>query len=219
MPSNPRPAIPIASARSFAGGGRSIAISRSSPRRPPDQGWQLARDESRTSKVWGGVRVGGLRLIPRLRSSAGPAIGRRKSTRRSDPPPARRDPGRSQGRGEQARERCPRGRIRPARPQLSTKPRNCGRPRRAAGSCRASRRPGSPASIEDRSAQPAHSQAQRSAAPAKAPGSLASSPDPGRPLGSRASDDPRSVGGSGGGASWRFRRSQSGQPPTPHRKS
>ena len=31
FPSNPRPAIPIASARSLAGGGLSIAIRRSSP--------------------------------------------------------------------------------------------------------------------------------------------------------------------------------------------
>ena len=54
MPSKPRPAIPIDElARRRAGGGRSIAISRSSPRRLRGQGRQAPDGRRRTSKVGG----------------------------------------------------------------------------------------------------------------------------------------------------------------------
>ncbi len=50
LPSNPRPAIPIASPRFFAGGGRSIAISRSAPRSSPTSLGSCSTVASRTSK-------------------------------------------------------------------------------------------------------------------------------------------------------------------------
>ena len=62
LPSKPRPAIPIASAWSFASGGRSMAISRSSPCSPRTSARTCCRLADRTARVLCWEPGGGLRL-------------------------------------------------------------------------------------------------------------------------------------------------------------